>query len=194
MLQVSVAQLNAKGLDWRDEARLVIYVIDADLDIDDRLGRQVRDCRRAHVLDPSGRRTQRQDQPFSPTRIEVWPLLVVRHDFDRISFGAPAARDHLETVNKKRKTARRHLLALSNRKLMRCEPARMSGQGIQVDEVYLRSVMCAQPAPNIKGIPVFLRVYADPNEESLKSLVDQRSAPSVAIKDGAQSISCPGAR
>jgi hypothetical protein len=69
VLQVSVAQLNAKSLDRRDVAGLVGYVIDADLDIDDWLGRQARDSGRANMLDPSGRNTQPLGQPLSPARI-----------------------------------------------------------------------------------------------------------------------------
>src|SRR5450759_1454089 len=63
---------------------------------------------------------------------------------------------------------------------MRFEPARMSDQGIQVDEVHARTVLGAQPAPNIKGIGIAVIVYPNPNEEVIKSLVDQRSAQRMA--------------
>lgn len=56
----------------------------------------------------------------------------------------------------------------------------MSDQGIQVDEVHARTVLGAQPAPNIKGIGIAVIVYPNPNEEVIKSLVDQRSAQRMA--------------
>lgn len=71
-------------------------------------------------------------------------------------------------------SALRQLPSLGNRKLVRFESARVSDQRVQVDQVDFRTVVSAQPAPNIKGIRIPLGVDSDPDETCFKWLLDQR--------------------
>jgi hypothetical protein len=97
VLLVAASELDADAFDCGDVSLLQVWIDDADLDVDDWLGRKSRDCSRTHVLNTLSRRAKHGVYASPPSLKARWPRRVVRNDLYAIVLCAFTTRRHVIT-------------------------------------------------------------------------------------------------